>query len=138
MRGPTPFGVVIDEYDSLKPEVWTEVISPIIYSNPVSWVWIQGTFKGPRHLYELYQEAIANPDKWEVTFARASDTGIIPENALEDAKKSSRKDIYLQEYECQVIADSAHFFRGVDDVFTGNFQPYNPSLSYVGGVDFGR
>ena len=138
MRGPTPFGVVIDEYATLKKEIWDEVISPIIFANPSAWVWIQGTFKGPNHLYLLYNQALKNPQQWETTFLKASESGILSPEALKQAKTTMRKEIYLQEYENAVIEGGASFFRRVDEVVKGKFENYNPNYYYVAGVDFGR
>lgn len=138
MRGPTPFGVVIDEYATLKPEVWYEIVSPIIYANPEAWVWICGTFKGANHFYELYLDAVSHQDAWQVTFLPASKSGIIPPAALEEARKSSRQEVYDQEYECKVVTDATHFFKGVDDVFNCNFEKYDYTCPYFAGIDFGR
>lgn len=138
MRGPTPFGSVIDEYAVLKKEVWEEVIAPIVFSNPTAWAWIQGTFKGPNHLYLLYNQALRNPNEWETTFLKASESGILSPEALRLAQQTMRKEIYLQEFENAVVEGGASFFRRVDDVVVGKYESYNSNYSYTAGIDFGR
>ena len=37
LRGPNPRGVVLDEYDDMRREVWSQIIQPIMTANPNAW-----------------------------------------------------------------------------------------------------
>lgn len=136
MRGPSPKGVIIDEYSVLKPEVWEEIVAPIIYSID-GWVWFLGTFKGRNHFYKLYEEA-KSEEKWETTFLPASRSGIISQEALEDAKRTMRQDAYNQEFECIALEGASQFFRNTGNIFNSSFSEPIENKSYVAGIDFGR
>ena len=55
--------------------------------------------KGTKSLYDLYELNKDNPD-WLVVISKASETKILPEKALEEAKASMPLDLYNQESEC--------------------------------------
>lgn len=138
MRGPTPKGVILDEFSILKPEVWEEIIAPIVYASD-GWIFFLGTPKGKNHFYKLFEEAKANQEKWETTYLPASQSGILSEEALKDARKTMRQDAYMQEFECAWLEGANQFFRNVDNVFKTSFlkQPIE-NKRYVAGIDFGR
>ena len=138
MRGPSPRGVILDEYSILKPEVWEEIVAPIIYAVG-GWVWFLGTPKGKNHFYKLYEDAKTNTEKWELTYLPASQSGMLLTEALEDARKTMRGDAFLQEFECAWLEGASQFFRNVDNIFGGNLisSPV-AGRSYIAGIDLGR
>lgn len=98
MRGLYFDGVVIDEPEDIAPVAWPSVIRPCL-SDYKGWaIWI-GTIKGKLGQWQRYLDACRDPD-WFALLLRASDSGIIPADELEDLKKGMHPDIYAQEYEC--------------------------------------
>ena len=98
MRGIYFDGVIIDEPEDIDPQAWPMVIRPCL-SDYNGWaVWI-GTIKGKRGQWARFVKASQDP-KWFSLLLRASESGIIPEDELEDIKDTSSEDAFEQEYEC--------------------------------------
>lgn len=125
LRGPNPRGVVLDEFDDMKPEIWGGIIQPIMTANPNAWTWFIGTPKGRRELFKKYQyaEQQMNDEKnggkkseWYAMKLKASESGIINKEALEEARKTTTEDFFKQEYECEFLEGAGTFFKGIDRV----------------------
>lgn len=97
MRGLGFDGVVLDEYADFPPAAWPEVIRPAL-SDKQGWATWIGTPKGHNAFFDVWQQAQDNPD-WFTLRLKASDTRIIQDKELEDARKSMTEDQYRQEYE---------------------------------------
>jgi hypothetical protein len=137
LRGPNPKGVVLDEYDDMRPEMWSAVIQPIMTANPDAWTWFIGTYKGRKDLFAKYNYA-KDANGWHCSLLKASKSGIIPQAALEEAKNTTTKDFYLQEYECEAIEGAGSFFRRImENVYEGLIEP-NITHRYQGGVDLAK
>jgi phage terminase large subunit len=65
LLGPYLDGVVLDEFADMKPEVWHEVVRPMLPDRR-GWATFIGTAKGKNEFYRLYQNAL----KDEAWFAR--------------------------------------------------------------------
>lgn len=137
LRGPNPKGVVLDEYDDMRPEIWSAIIQPIMIANPNSWCWFVGTYKGVRDLYKKFQYAQDNPN-WFSYKLKASESGIIAPEDLEEAKKTTTQDFFKQEYECEAIEGAGSFFRGIDQCIWDGTMPYDRRRSYQIGVDLAK
>ena len=57
LRGPYLDGVVLDEFADMKPEVWHEVVRPML-ADRRGWATFIGTPKGKNEFYRLYQNAL--------------------------------------------------------------------------------
>ncbi|GAA5120543.1 hypothetical protein JIN84_05725 [Luteolibacter yonseiensis] len=98
MRGLYFDGVVIDEPEDIDPMAWPSVIRPCL-SDYRGWaIWI-GTIKGKKGQWQRYVDAAADGD-WFSLLLRASESGIIPEDELEDLRKGISADVFRQEFEC--------------------------------------
>lgn len=75
-----------------------EVLRPAL-SDRKGWALFIGTPKGKNSFHSLYEHA-DNDDKWMATVHKASDTGIVEEEELEDARGIMTDEEYEQEYEC--------------------------------------
>ena len=71
--GPNPVGVVFSEYSIQHPEVWSQVVSPILEANG-GWALFNSTPRGQNHLYDLWQHAIKNPERWYCDLKTIEDT----------------------------------------------------------------
>ena len=56
LRGPYLDGVVLDEFADMKPEVWHEVVRPML-ADRRGWATFIGTPKGKNEFFRLYQNA---------------------------------------------------------------------------------
>jgi len=98
LRGLYLDGVVLDEYADMKPSIWGAVVRPLL-SDRKGWATFIGTPKGHNAFWDVYNNATKSKD-WYVKVLRASQTGIIPKDELEDAASMMTEDQYLQEFEC--------------------------------------
>ena len=102
LRGLYLDGIVLDEYADMRPRVWGEIIRPLL-ADRKGWAVFIGTPKGHNAFHEVYNSAL-QADDWYVKTFRASQTNLIDEYELEDAKRSMTIDQYEQEFECSFEA----------------------------------
>ena len=99
LRGLYLDGIVLDEYaDMRSPRIWGEIVRPLL-ADRLGWAVFIGTPKGHNAFYDIYNNATQDPD-WYVKVLRASQTGLLPQKELDDARKVMTPDQYLQEMEC--------------------------------------
>lgn len=98
LRGLYLDGIVLDEYADMRPRIWGEIIRPLL-SDRLGWAVFIGTPKGHNAFWDIYNNATKSDD-WYAKTLRASQTGLIPKEELQDAAKSMTQDQYLQEFEC--------------------------------------
>jgi len=99
LRGLYLDGIVLDEYaDMRSPRIWGEIIRPLL-ADRLGWAVFIGTPKGHNSFWDVYSNALNNPE-WYVKTLRASQTELIPTSELADAAKMMSQDQYLQEFEC--------------------------------------
>lgn len=102
LRGIYLDGCILDEYADMRPSIWGSVIRPALADHR-GWACFIGTPKGHNAFYEIHQQAQALPE-WFSLLLKASETGIIPEAELADARKTMTADQYAQEFECSFEA----------------------------------
>jgi len=98
LRGLYLDGVVLDEYADMKPSIWGAVLRPLL-SDRKGWAVFIGTPKGHNSFWEVYNRATQDPT-WYAKTLRASQTGLLDQDELDDAKKMMSEDQYLAEFEC--------------------------------------
>lgn len=98
LRGVYLDGVVLDEYAQIARQAWTEVIRPAL-SDRKGWALFIGTPKGDNQFKQLYDDAGFLPNWYRAIF-RASETGIVDEEELADARRQMTEAEYAQEFEC--------------------------------------
>ena len=102
LRGIYLDGVVLDEVGDMNPKVWNEIIRPAL-ADRTGWAMFIGTPKGANHFKDLRDRAESEPN-WALLEFRASDTGIVPKEELDAARKEMGDDKYNQEFECSFHA----------------------------------
>jgi hypothetical protein len=102
LRGLYYDGVVCDEFGDIDPRAWTEVIRPAL-ADRQGWAIFTGTPKGRNHFAELWEMAKSDPAWWTLML-RASETGLLPDEELADARKLLSEDAYAAEFECSFDA----------------------------------
>lgn len=104
IRGQFFHGAVLDEYGQFSPSFWGEILRPCL-SDYQGWAVFIGTPKGRVGLFDIW----AGKNTWENVpmfklMLKASETGIVAPQELEDAKRTMTEDQYEQEYECSFEA----------------------------------
>lgn len=97
LRGIYLDGCVIDEIGDVSPTLFTEVIRPAL-SDRLGWCMFIGTPKGANHFKELRDRADEG-DGWKLLQFKASQTKLIAEQELNDARKAMGENKYNQEFE---------------------------------------
>ncbi len=98
LRGIYLDGVVLDEYGDQRPTVWGEILRPLL-ADRRGWATFIGTPKGKNHFWEIREQARQNPE-WLYLDLKASETGALDADELEDAKRTMTDAQYQQEFEC--------------------------------------
>ncbi len=145
LRGTYADGVVLDEYAQIKPDVYDEIVRPMLLSRN-GWVVFTGTPKGQNQFYELYQTAQkaaqTDPAHWWCGMFRADETGVIAPEELEELRRRTPDHLFRQEYLCDFTADAEDVFIPVSLVSAACARLYAPAeLAYapkIIGVDPAR
>lgn len=106
LRGIYLDGVILDEYAQCAPALWGEIIRPAL-SDRKGWAIFIGTPKGQNHFFEMLQTAqklMGDGKNWFAAIFKASETGVLDDEELEDAKATMSPEEYEQEYECSFSA----------------------------------
>lgn len=142
LRGIYLDGVVLDEFGDMDPTIWSQVIRPAL-SDRKGWACFIGTPKGKNTFHKLWVEAEDNPD-WTRLMLRASETGLLDQKELSDARKMMSDDEYAQEYECSFDAAvrGAYYAKELNEAENGEPPrltnvPYDPRLQVHTAWDLG-
>lgn len=118
LRGLYFDGIVLDEYADMDPRVWPQVIRPAL-SDRQGWATFIGTPKGHNDFYRIWNgdaetgwPGATNSDDWFALLLKASETGLVHEDELGDARRMLSEDEYEQEYECSFEAAIKGAFYG--------------------------
>ena len=104
IRGAYFDGVVLDEYGLQPPNLFPEVVRPLL-SDRQGWATFLGTPNGRNEFYRVWQRAQQDETgQWAGVMFKASQTGIITAEELVDARAAMTEEQYLQEYECSFEA----------------------------------
>jgi phage terminase large subunit-like protein len=111
MRGVSLKFVVMDEYGSMKPEVWEQIIRPALADQKGSALFI-GTPFGRNHFYELYEYGLSGKDSdfksWHFT---SFDNELLDPKEIEAAKKSMSSFAFRTEFMASFEAASGGIFK---------------------------
>ncbi len=120
-------GVVIDEYGDCRPNLWTEIIRPAL-ADRRGWATFIGTPNGLNHFYDIWQFALAHPDRWYTEALPQSKTNILDADEVEEMRSMMEEDEFDQEIECSFMAATrgAYYSRELKRTLIGSF-PVDPS-----------
>lgn len=139
LRGIYLDGVVLDEFGDMDPTIWTQVIRPAL-SDRKGWACFIGTPKGKNTFYKLWVDAEDDPD-WTRLILKASETGLLDQKELADARKMMSDDEYAQEYECSFDAAvrGAYYASEINAAEEERITsvPYDPRLQVHTAWDLG-
>lgn len=146
MRGVYFDGVILDEAADMDPRAWSEVIRPAL-SDRKGWAVFIGTPKGRNSFYEIMYGSEQWPgaikdDDWFALTLKASETKLVADEELADARKVMTPEQYEQEYECSFDAAiiGAYYGREIADIERAKRirpAPWEPSLPVYTAWDLG-
>ena len=116
LRGQYFDFVCIDEVGDQNPKIWSEIVRPALSDRMGKCLFI-GTPKGNNHFKELRDRAEQNPD-WGLVEFKASETNIISDSELKDARAEMGDDKFNQEYECSFNAavEGSYYGKLINDL----------------------
>jgi len=90
--------VIFDEYAQQPSWIYWEIIFPMLNANRwwVTFIW---TPKGKNSFYKLYERA-KKDDRWYTTLLKYTDTKLLDEEQISDAKLEMTEEEFEQEYNC--------------------------------------
>ena len=140
MRGLYFDAVVLDEMADFPASAWPTVIRPAIVDRKGCAV-IIGTPKGKNEFWEMYDYAKNHPEWWCRMF-KASETDILDEDELEEAKRTMGEDRYEQEFECSFEAaiQGAYYAQEMKTATSDGRVtnvPYDPAVGVTTAWDLG-
>ena len=127
LRGTYADGVVLDEYAQIKPDVFTEIVRPMLLSRE-GWVVFMGTPKGQNAFYELFNRAQklaqTQPQVWWTGVFRADESGVISPTELAHIQAETPELIFRQEYLCDFTASAENVLIPIVDVLQACGRKY--------------
>ena len=140
MRGLYFDAVVLDEMADFPASAWSNVIRPALADRRGSATFIS-TPKGKNEFWELWHEAQDDPN-WFTAMLKASDTSILDQEELDEARRTMGDDRYEQEFECSFEAaiQGAFYAKEMKEA-TENGRitrvPYDRAASVITAWDLG-
>jgi len=125
LRGVGLAYVVLDEYASMKVEVWEQIIRPTLSDVKGGALFI-GTPAGKNHFYDLYLEAEKDED-WEAFQFTSIDNPLIDPKEVEVARRTMSTQAFRQEFEASFVSFTGGIFKNEwikydeDEPEEGNF-----------------
>ena len=140
LRGIYLDGVVLDEAADMSPRIFPEILRPALSDRHGWCVWI-GTPKGMNDFYELWEKAKVDGEYYTLML-RATETGLVDESELKDARKMMTPAQFDQEYLCSFQAAVigsyyGHEFTAIDDEGRIVNRLYDPALRVNTAWDLG-
>ncbi len=103
LRGLYFDGVILDEFGDMDPRVWAEVVRPML-SDRNGWAIFGGTPRGKNKLFEFREDAKNSKEGWRLWELKASETRLLTQPELDNARGDLGEAAYLREYECSFDA----------------------------------
>jgi hypothetical protein len=138
LRGPKLNALAVDEYASMRGNVWEEILQPMT-SDLKAPAYFTSTPKGYNHFYELYNMAAKNPADWKSWHIKTSEAGTISPDEIERARRDMDPRAFRQEYEASFETFGGQVFTDFSRARNVTEEPikFNPGMEYCLGVDFG-
>ncbi len=140
MRGLYFDDAALDEPADFPPNAWPMVIRPAL-ADRQGRATFMGTPKGKNEFWDIHDHARTDPD-WFHMVLKASQTGILPQGELDEARRAMGDDRYEQEFECSFEAAilGAYYgkeMRAADEEGRVTVVPYEPGLPVYTAWDLG-
>lgn len=140
LRGIFLDGCVLDETQSISPNIFPEIIRPAL-ADRKGWCVFIGTPKGRNYFFELYEYA-KKTEGWYASVHKASETKILDDDELKAAKSIMSEDLFEQEFECsfQAAITGSYYGSIIEDLEKNNKvvdNLYDPELPVETWWDLG-
>ena len=111
LRGPGLWFAVLDEYASMKPFVWEEIIRPALSDSKGRAMFI-GTPAGRNHFYKIYEKARTGGDPdWKAWTFESIENPYLPDGEVEDARRTLSSAAFNREYRASFSTGSGGVFK---------------------------
>lgn len=137
LRGIALWWVVYDEYSQHPAFIHSEIIRPALSDHEgwAIWIW---TPKGRNIFYHLYKHSEANTKDWYSLLLQASQSKLIPEKELLEAKGIMSIEEYNQEFQCSFdsairwayYAQELHFISEENRIRDWVYDPFLPVSTF--------
>ena len=140
MRGIYLDGAILDEYGDFDPRAFPEVIRPAL-ADRKGFAVFSGTPKSRNDFFRVWERA-KDDDDWFKLMLKASETKILDDVELGDARKMLTPEQYEQEFECSFDSSllGAYYGREIADAERhGRIRsvPYDPAMLVHLNFDLG-
>lgn len=103
LRGIGLDAAAFDETAQIDPYAWTQVVRPALAERNGRAIFI-GTPRGRMNLFHDLWEKALDTEGWWRSMAKASETGILPDDELAALRREMSDNEYEQEFECSFLA----------------------------------
>jgi hypothetical protein len=135
LRGDGLDFVVMDEYASMAPEAWTEVLRPALADRQGRALFI-GTPRGHNHFFTLYEAAQSQPHFAAFQFT-TEQGGNVASEELESATHEMDERTYCQEFlACFTSPGAGRVYYAFDPLHNVRTLRYDPSAPLFWAIDF--
>jgi hypothetical protein len=139
LRGVGVDFLVLDEFQDMSEETWTQVLRPTLADRRGLAIFI-GTPKAYNYLYELYKKGqdkdLVVKEQWESWQFPTITSPFIPASEIEAARQDMDEKSFKQEFEASFETMSGRVYYPFDrDTHVGDY-PFNPKLPIWVGMDF--
>ena len=135
LRGEGLDFMVLDEYASMAPEAWTQVLRPAL-SDKIGKALFIGTPRGFNHFYDLFAAARTQPD-WAAFQFTTEEGGNVPAEELESAARELDERTYRQEFQASFEnLTSGRAYYAFDRNWNVQILRYDPTKPLIWSLDF--
>ena len=111
LRGVGLYYVVLDEYASMKPDVWEKIIRPTLADVKGEALFI-GTPEGKNHFYKLWLEAAKEENEdWQEFQYNSTDNPILDPEEIKIARETMSTQAFRQEFEASFVSFTGGIFQ---------------------------
>jgi hypothetical protein len=111
LRGTGLWAAILDEYASMKPVTWTDIIRPALADNRGRALFI-GTPAGRNHFYELFLLGMTGEDpEWKSWHFESIHNPFLPKGEVEAARKSMSSASFNREFRASFDTGSGGTFK---------------------------
>lgn len=136
LRGVGLNGVVLDECAIMKPNVWPEIIRPML-ADRNGWALFISTPKGRNWFYDMFSRA-NNDINWRSWNYPTTVNAYVKGEEIQQARKDMSERLFKQEFMAEFLDDDTGVFKGVRRCAVGQLKPPELGRFYVMGVDLAK
>jgi hypothetical protein len=141
LRGAGLDFVVLDEAAFMAPEVWPEIIRPMLVERQGGALFLSTPY-GRNAFWRLYLLGLdpEQPD-WRSFHFTSYDNPLIPPGEIDALRATTPEHVFRAEYLAEFIDDAGQVFRGVREAATAPplaAAAPEAGRTYIGGIDWGR